>query len=107
MRKLFIAIAFTLLVTAVINDIKNGTLPRSSSIQKRAVSVQTTSNKLKYVNIKVKRGDTVLSIYEQYNKGTVESIDKIISDFIELNDLDPVKIKENNTYKIPIHTDEQ
>ncbi|MDF2945689.1 MAG: hypothetical protein K0S51_368 [Bacillales bacterium] len=106
MRKLFIAIAFTLLVTAVINDIKNGTLPRSS-VQKKAVSVQRTSNKLKYVNIKVKRGDTVLSIYEQYNKGTVESIDKIISDFIELNDLDPVKIKENNTYKIPIHTDEQ
>ncbi|MDF2606162.1 MAG: hypothetical protein K0S34_352 [Bacillales bacterium] len=104
MKKLFIALTVILLVTAIINDIKNGTLPKSSSTQKKAIAVQSTSNKLKYVNIKVKRGDTVLSIYEQYNKGKVESIDKIISDFIELNDIDPVKIKENNTYKIPIHT---
>jgi major membrane immunogen (membrane-anchored lipoprotein) len=103
MKKIFIFLASLLLVVAVVNDIKKGTLPRKTE-NKKVITVQSTSN-LKYVSVKVKRGDTVLSIYEHYNGGELKSIDKIISDFIELNDIDPVKIKENNTYKIPIHSE--
>ncbi|MEI2665472.1 hypothetical protein [Rossellomorea sp. LJF3] len=57
---------------------------------------------LPYVEMEVKPGDTVLSLVEELLDGSIPvSIDQVISDFEELNDVPPAKIQIGKTYKIP------
>ncbi|CAN7321108.1 hypothetical protein [Rossellomorea sp. LjRoot5] len=57
---------------------------------------------LSYVEMEVKPGDTVLSLVEDLIDGSIPvSIDQVITDFEELNDVSPAKIQIGKTYKIP------
>ncbi|MCR8847166.1 hypothetical protein NQ095_02000 [Rossellomorea sp. SC111] len=57
---------------------------------------------LSYVEMEVKPGDTVLSLVEDLLDGSIPvSIDQVITDFEELNDVPPAKIQIGKTYKIP------
>ncbi|MCA1058042.1 hypothetical protein LCL96_03810 [Rossellomorea aquimaris] len=63
---------------------------------------EETSSSLPYVEMEIKPGDTVLSLVEDLLDGSIPvSIDQVISDFEELNEVSPAKIQIGKTYKIP------
>ncbi|PFA62407.1 hypothetical protein CN378_20825 [Bacillus sp. AFS015802] len=68
----------------------------------RGAESDQAASSIPYVEMEIKPGDTVLSLTEDLLDGSIPvSIDKVINDFEELNDVAPAKIQIGKTYKIP------
>lgn len=117
MKRMAIFFGIIILLYSVYYDLNKGTLrllyqestvataqPQVNQASPTA-SQQTAEEDLSsipYVEMKVKPGDTVLSLSEDLLDGSIPvPIERVITDFEELNDLPPAKIQIGKTYKIP------
>lgn len=102
----FLAIAFILYI--IYYDVRIGTLPlaKNESVETTEVMAQTPIHP--YKEMKVKAGDTLLSIVEKLNEGKkISSIESVIKDFEELNSDSKAELLQiGKTYKFPIYTNE-
>ncbi|WP_339193075.1 hypothetical protein NSU02_13650 [Aeribacillus sp. FSL W8-0870] len=98
MKRLFSALLVIFFSFVIYYDLKNGTLPVSSIQNEQHAEEQ-------FMKVKVKEGDTVLSIVEKiHNKPVPASIEEIIKDFGELNSNEDVySIQAGKTYKFPLY----
>jgi hypothetical protein len=106
MKRLGIFLTLVVVIIAIGYDLKNGTLPTGRS--KESPFPETASiaaSSIPYKKIKIHSGDTVLSIAERIQKGTLPvSIDEVIQDFEKLNNgLKPEEIMVGRTYKFPVY----
>lgn len=118
MKRMAIFFGIIILLYSVYYDLNKGTL-RLIYKEATVVTAEPQVNKPKsptpedpepneasstktYVEMEVKPGDTVLSLVEDLLDGSIPvSIERVISDFEELNDVPPAKIQIGKTYKIP------
>lgn len=110
MKKIGFLMVVIFLIYIIQYDIRHGTLIPAKAVP---VSTQTTESsspgKAKttapYIKVKVKAGDTVLSIVEQLtSKAIPVPIDKVITDFKALNKgLSPENIQIGKEYKFPVY----
>ena len=111
MKRFLGFIAFILVIYVIYFDLTTGTLPitiEATTTEKTESSHEPVEkNKeaasIDYFEIKVKSGDTVLSIIEGHlNASLPVPIEQVITDFKSLNNgLDPKKIQLGKTYKFP------
>jgi hypothetical protein len=106
MKRMLTLFAFLFLIYIIYYDLKIGTLPFTQPV---FLSQQTPNNKVvnhqQYVVIKVKEGDTVLSVVENLHHHTLPvSIETIIHDFEQLNpNISVHQLKIGNSYKFPVY----
>jgi hypothetical protein len=109
MKKLSILFFVFLLSYSIYYDLKKGTLPISNvsaAITKVETIEKLPSNEGQtFIEVKIKSGDTLLSLVEQYQTGSLPvSISSLIKDFSNLNNgIAPEKIQIGKTYKIPLY----
>ncbi|HWO98001.1 MAG TPA: hypothetical protein VNM45_16995 [Bacillus sp. (in: firmicutes)] len=110
MKKLGFFIIMIFLIYIVQYDIRHGTLAPIKAVPASSQTPDISSqgkgkSTIPYISVKVKAGDTVLSIIEQLANGSVPvSIDKVITDFKSLNKgISPQNIQLGKTYKFPIY----
>jgi uncharacterized protein YmfQ (DUF2313 family) len=106
MKRLGMLLALIVVIIAVGYDLKTGTLPSSRpKVSPFSVTAPVAHSSIPYKEIKIHSGDTVLSIAERIQKGTLPvSIDEVIHDFEKLNNgLHPEDIMVGRTYKIPVY----
>jgi hypothetical protein len=91
-------------------DLTNGTLPqaRDKDTPETIETISSIQTKLPFFERKIVAGDTVLSIIENNLGGPIPvSIDKVVSDFEELNEgASPNKIQIGKTYLFPDYSNE-
>jgi hypothetical protein len=109
MKKISILFLIFLLSYSIYYDLNKGTLP-ISNVSAAITTDETKKNKPTseqhlFIEVNVKSGDTVLSLVEQYQKGSLPvSISSLIEDFSTLNNgVAPEKIQIGKTYKIPLY----
>jgi hypothetical protein len=110
MKKIGLLMVITFLIYIIQYDIRYGTLIPVKAVP---VSTQTaedsSSGKAKttapYIKVKVKAGDTVLSIVEQLTHSSIPvPIEKVIADFKALNkEISPENIQIGKEYKFPVY----
>ncbi|HEX7064303.1 MAG TPA: LysM domain-containing protein [Bacillales bacterium] len=95
-----------LVLYTIYYDLEYGTLPQTS----KAATVEThkqqkqPQEKIPSKKIKVKPGQTVLSIVEKVNGSNPVSIQKIVHDFEQLNpDVNANQIQIGETYQFPVY----
>lgn len=108
MKVLLITLFIFVIIYCVYYDLKTGTLPREpvTTAQKDDSSVLDDQQiDEPYVDVKVKPGDTVLTLLEQHQSGSLPvSISKVVTDFQNLNNgVAPEKMQIGRTYKIPLY----
>ncbi|GAA0602316.1 hypothetical protein GCM10009001_19060 [Virgibacillus siamensis] len=94
-----------LFIMSTYKDLTVGTMDDSSHSARNQVT-STTSTHSQAAHIKVQEGETVLSIVEQLNQESVQTIDidQILDDFKRLNpDAKPLKIKAGKYYYFPLY----
>jgi hypothetical protein len=105
MKKLFGAAFILLLIYIIFFDLQHGTLPAAEEVIVEEVSVETNkpASDTPYFELKVKAGDTVLSIVENnLGEQIPVSIEEIVNDFTLLNEgVSPEKIQIGKTYRFP------
>lgn len=93
-------------------DMTIGTLPLLHTYSKTKETSAKVANekqkentsRAKFKVIEIKTGDTVLSITEEINKKKIPSIEKVVTDFKDLNqDKSPAKLQVGKTYKFPLY----
>ena len=109
MKKIYVLIGvFVIAVSfyAIYFDLKHGTLPVTSA-QTMESTQDKTIDGLKYFELEVHAGDTLLSIIEQ-NEGTFSKpIHTIVLDFQKLNNgISPYELQIGKTYKFPTYKEE-
>ncbi|MBM7701509.1 hypothetical protein [Metabacillus iocasae] len=109
MKRLSVLAAVVLIGYICHYDIKNGTIPSSYTEQPAQEVMNMTKeavdeNSKSYNIVKVRAGDTVLSIMEQLIKGPIPvPIDQLIKDFKHLNEIEPEEIQVGKEYKFPTY----
>ncbi|TMU85553.1 hypothetical protein FGG79_10060 [Bacillus sp. BHET2] len=118
MKRMAIFLGFIILLYSVYYDLNKGTLRllykeasvttaqplvnQGTSSRSEGPETQEGPSSLSYVEMEVKPGDTVLSLVEDLLDGSIPvSIDQVITDFEELNEVPPDKIQIGKTYKVP------
>ncbi|KKI88596.1 hypothetical protein WQ54_30860 [Bacillus sp. SA1-12] len=107
MKRLFVFLLMTFLCYIVYYDFQVGTLPALSMAQLPPVSEKEQKIKeepasIPYFEVKIKQGDTVLTIIEKHHNGLPASIEEIIKDFEVLNsDVKAEEILPGETYRFP------
>ncbi|WP_064091482.1 hypothetical protein [Rossellomorea aquimaris] len=116
MKRMIIFFGILILLYSVYYDLNKGTLrllyketATGTLDQNQEVipaqsheNIIDTSSSIPFIEIEVKPGDTVLSLVEEsLNDSLPVSIEQVISDFEELNEVPPSKIQIGKTYKIP------
>ncbi|WP_409301703.1 LysM peptidoglycan-binding domain-containing protein [Peribacillus sp. SCS-155] len=105
-RMLFFLIA-CFIIYIIYFDLTTGSLPqpqiRSAEPATLQVEKKTQSAEgIPFKMVKIKPGDTLLSIIEKQDDGRQISIEDTVADFIALNNgLQPERIQIGKTYKIP------
>lgn len=109
MKRLSLFLIAIFLCYIIYYDIKVGTLPVVSvtnieaSKQDEEIVQKTT---IPYYEMKIKQGETVLSIIEKYHGGLPTSIEKIINDFETLNkNVKAESITVGKTYRFPDYSE--
>ncbi|MFS0861573.1 flagellin hook IN motif-containing protein [Fredinandcohnia sp. 179-A 10B2 NHS] len=109
MKKLFAFLSIIFVLYIIYYDIKIGTLPsvkgETIEVLEKVLEDQPVEPS---IEIKVKAGDTVLSIVEEINKNTkITSIEKVIKDFEELNQNTKADLLQiGKTYQFPLYTND-
>ncbi|WP_246945861.1 hypothetical protein [Bacillus pinisoli] len=110
MKQLSVLLLLALVCYSIYYDVSKGTLPVgnvSAAFAPQEVEVETNKEKNNhYLVVKVKAGDTVLSLVEQNQKGSLPvEISKVIADFKTLNEgVSPEKIQIGKEYKVPLYS---
>jgi hypothetical protein len=113
LKRLYIFILIMIVSYSVYYDLKAGTLPKA---EETAVPVVNNTEeslpeeteeeiKIEYTSVKVKSGDTILSLMEEELDGPLPvSIDQLIEDFEFLNEGQSAQdIQVGKVYKLPIY----
>lgn len=105
-KKTAIVICFILFLLSIYHDLfsKNPTSLQNKQ-EEQAVSLYN-DHSFEIVQVKVKAGDTVLSIIERLNKERSEEIeaDKFLRDFEKLNpNVNPHQLEKNTIYYFPLY----
>ncbi|WP_153123447.1 LysM peptidoglycan-binding domain-containing protein [Peribacillus tepidiphilus] len=107
MKKLLTFFAFCLMVYVVYYDLSVGTLPAIKPTIQPVMEASAESNKediIPYIEVKIKAGDTLLSILERKEGKLRAPIDQILEDFQKLNEgVKPDSLQIGKTYKIPVY----
>ncbi|MBM7660822.1 biopolymer transport protein ExbD [Bacillus mesophilus] len=109
MKKLLVLFLIVLVTYSIYYDLSKGTLPNvnvSAAVSsKENVKNTSTQENKEYIKIKVKAGDTVLSLVEQQLNGALPvEISEVVQDFKKLNKgLAPEKIQIGKEYKVPLY----
>jgi hypothetical protein len=96
-----------LVVYTIYYDLQYGTVPRTShaaEMQDHTQPRQHQKQQMPSEKVKVRPGDTVLSIDEKVNGNGSAPIEKVVRDFKKLNpgaDINEIQIGE--TYKFPVY----
>lgn len=100
MKKL-LGIAFVLLVIyTMYYDVKFGTLPQPTE----ATIEPQEENAVPAKEVKIERGETVLSVVEQLNRNHRRPIPEIVSDFERLNPgINANQLQTGETYRFPLY----
>ncbi len=118
MKRMAIFFGVIILLYSVYYDLNKGTLrllykeasvattqPQVNQVtpsRSQGPETQEDASSLSYVEMEVKPGDTVLSLAEDLLDGSIPvSIEQVITDFEELNEVSPDKIQIGKTYKVP------
>lgn len=103
MKRLAFFLVTILVIYVIYFDLTKGTLPNGNEPVIEAMAESNNVATIPYFEKKVSSGDTVLSVVEnKMNSPLSVSIDKVISDFQNLNNgLSPEKIKSGFVYKFP------
>ena len=110
MKKLIGALIIMFLLYIVYHDISQGTLPsingQAVKASEKAPEVEPKKQSVPFQTVKIKAGDTVLSLIEDQSNGSIPvSIQTIIKDFEILNPSSSAdSIKIGKEYKIPLYT---
>lgn len=110
MKKLGFLMVTIFLIYIIQYDIRYGTLIPVKAVPVSTQTAESSSpGKAKttapYIKVKVKAGDTVLSIVEQLTHRSIPvSMDKVIADFKALNKgISPENIQIGKEYKFPVY----
>ncbi|WP_456274023.1 hypothetical protein [Bacillus sp. AK031] len=110
MKKLYIFLVIMIVSYSIYYDLKAGSLPKVAEV---TVTVHNQpsheneepvqANSPEYFTVKVKSGDTILSLMEQQLDGPLPvPIDQLITDFEILNEgQSPHEIQIGRSYKLP------
>ena len=98
MRKIIALLAVIIIAISMYYDLKFGTIPAHS------IPPQTENSNY-YMTVKIKPGDTVLSIMEKLHENFDSmQIEQIMHDFQLLNpNADPYSLKEGTLYYFPYY----
>ncbi|WP_217586721.1 hypothetical protein [Lentibacillus saliphilus] len=101
-KRMTVYVFLYLLVTSVYHDITTGTGFEQNTTEPSSPSSSTIDDQ-SVVKVKIRPGDTVLSIMEQIHSDSNKiEIDTIIEDFRKLNPkADPYHLKVGNVYYFP------
>ncbi|GAB3051011.1 hypothetical protein [Virgibacillus ainsalahensis] len=102
-KKFFIYILFILLFISIYQDLSVGTVPE---IKKQSTDVEQSDEKYDVAHVKLKAGDTVLSIVERINNNELKQVDieQIITDFQTINpSSDPYQLEQGVYYYFPVY----
>lgn len=104
MKKLALLFAAAIAAYCIYYDVQVGTLTLASPASGEQAPLPDHSG-TPYVIVKVKNGDTVLSIAESMAKGPLPvSIDTVVRDFASLNPgARPESITAGKTYRFPVY----
>jgi hypothetical protein len=103
---LFILVVYSIYYDLEMGTLKARTTPVSTELTEPVESNPTTKNPSQpHKEIKIKPGETVLSVVELIHNGNVPvSIDQIVADFQNLNpNTDVHKIQIGQTYLFPLY----
>jgi hypothetical protein len=109
MKRLSLIIIGLFLCYIIYYDFKIGTLPAFSmtnaeKVQKTKIEKMNEQPTIPFYEVKIKQGDTVLSITERYHGSLPSSIEKIVKDFEVLNsNVKAEAILLGKTYRFPIY----
>jgi len=108
MKKVSVTIISVLILYIVYYDLTTGTLPlMKENFQSQtvvAIAESKNTDTKPFYEVKIKPGDTVLSIIEKNNPTEKMSITQIIQDFKKLNPkINPNKIQIGQIYKFPLY----
>jgi hypothetical protein len=113
LKRLYIFILFMIVSYSVYYDLKAGTLPKAVETAVPVVNNNEESLpeeteeeiQIEYTSVKVKSGDTILSLMEEELDGPLPvSIDQLIEDFEFLNEGQSAQdIQVGKVYKLPIY----
>ncbi|MGF2617099.1 hypothetical protein FZC84_04520 [Rossellomorea vietnamensis] len=114
MKRLGIFLVVMIVSYSIYYDLKAGTLPSAAEPAVPAAMIEpvqeqeeTVSDEIEieYVEVKVKSGDTILSLMDQSLDGPLPvSIDQLIEDFQFLNEGEsPQDIQAGEVYKLPLY----
>ncbi|MGE6629298.1 hypothetical protein [Bacillus sp. NPDC077027] len=98
MRRILFLLISLFVLFIIFFDLKNGTIPLQETA---AIPVTSSINteKKSYKMVRVKQGETVVSIVR-----TSRSLDEVIQDFEELNQgVKANEIRAGSTYKFPVY----
>ena len=107
MKKIVAYIVALIIVYSIYYDLTVGTLPSITVVSAELAVEHTSLPAIPFTLIKVKTGDTVISIVENFQQGPLPvPIDQVVQDFQDLNqNLKPEQIQIGNQYKIPLYID--
>lgn len=109
MKRLSLILIGLFLCYIIYYDFQIGTLPTFSmtdtnTIQKPKDEKVKEQPAIPFFEVKIKQGDTVLSITERYHGSLPSSIEKIVKDFEILNsNVKAEAILPGKTYRFPIY----
>ncbi|MBA2869875.1 hypothetical protein HNQ85_000133 [Anoxybacillus calidus] len=110
MKKLtgFLILCFVIYI--VYHDVTNGTLPaatKATTISHIQEAKSENRDSLNYKTMKIKAGDTILSIMEKERNGPLPvSIEQLIKDFEALNPgVKTESLQIGKTYKFPVYNE--
>lgn len=104
MKKILGLCLAALVIYTAYYDLKFGTLPIPSNASAAETHQQQEKAEIPYTKVKVKPGETVLSVAEHLNHSKPVPINQLIHDFKQLNpDADPNQIQIGETYRFPTY----
>lgn len=113
MKRLGIFFLVMIVSYSIYYDLKAGTLPKVEETAAQVIATDTEETpveetdeeefEIEHMEVKIKSGDTVLSLMEQMLDGPLPvSIDQLIEDFETLNEgQSPQDIQVGKVYKLP------
>lgn len=115
MKRIFTIFISFVFIYSIYYDLTTGTLPTKTieaqvendvavtTEEQKEDEVEVTNDK-RYVEVLVEPGYTVLSVVEHLHEGPIPaSIQEIVYDFKQLNNIEPEQMKIGHTYRFPYY----
>jgi len=105
MKKIAVFMAAVIVGYSMYYDLAIGTLPSFSNPSSSSSAASPVPGEAPHAIVKINAGDTVISIVEELEKGTLPvPIEQVVEDFRSLNNqAKPEEIQIGKEYKFPIY----